>query len=153
MQLSQQEMSGCGHYPPHSAELRFRRFNMSKTDGSSALGGKLASEYFWKLNLLKKMFAQRLHWSHWSKTMVSLYRGSSATHKLHAVNDSYFSNIKDAETGRGNTERTNQSAAWKAVWRLTWLNYVSSHLSELRHECNESLWNVSKSVVGQFNAR
>lgn len=39
--------------------------------------------------------------------MVSLYHGSSATHKLHAVIDSYFLNIKEAETGGGNTERTN----------------------------------------------
>lgn len=60
--------------------------------------------------------------------MVSLYRGSLATHNVHAVKE--FKNIKEEKypiVGRGNTERSDQSAAWKAVWHLTRRNWDISH--------------------------
>lgn len=43
---------------------------------------------------------------------MSLYRGSLATHNVHAVKE--FKNIKEEKypiVGRGNTERSDQSAA------------------------------------------
>ena len=64
--------------------------------------------------------------------MVSLYRGSLATHNVHAVKE--LKNIKEEKSpivGSGNTERSDQSAAWKAVWHPTWRNWDLSHRVKL----------------------